>query len=195
MKMDKSNLSVSSKGLEPHSIDADASILIHLSKIGRFHLLRDIYNEIIIASNVFTEVVEKGYGLPGSIETENGIRQGWIKVHNVLDKQEARKIATAHKIHSSNAETIQLAREIRASILLADEEEVRELATEFGLKVRRCLGLLVESVKQKLISVEDAKNDAKRLIEEGYRISEKVLKEFYNIKESEEARKNGSSNT
>jgi predicted nucleic acid-binding protein len=92
------------------------------------------------------------------------------------------------KIHLSNAETVQLARELRASVLLADEEEVRRLASEFGLEVRGCLGLLVEAVRKGLISITEAKHDAERLVEEGYRVDERVLKEFYIMLESEESR-------
>ncbi|MGC9346309.1 MAG: DUF3368 domain-containing protein, partial [Candidatus Bathyarchaeales archaeon] len=62
------------------------------------------------------------------------------------------------------------------------------LAAEFGLEVRGCLGLLAEAVRRELISVKEAKQDAKRLIEEGYRISEEVLKEFYIMLRSEESK-------
>lgn len=60
-------------------------------------------------------------------------------------------------------------------------KEVRELAAEFGLEVRGCLGLLAEAARRKLMWVKEAKRDAKRLNEEGYRISEEALKEFYRM--------------
>jgi len=151
-------------------------------------LLKNVYNEISIASSVFAEVVEKGWGLAGSIETERAVHEGWIKVVDVVDKWKVREMAVARRIHLANAETVQLAREAKASILLADEEEVREVATEFGLEVRGCLGLLVEAVRRGLISVKEAEQDAKKLIEEGYRISEEVLKEFYIMLRSEESK-------
>lgn len=160
------------------TIVADASILIHLSRIGRFHLLRDVYNEIIVTSSVFTEVVEKGWGLAGSLETERAVGDGWIKALDVVDKWKAREMATTRGINLANAETVQLAREVKAATLLANEEEVRELAGEFGIKTTGCLGLLIEAVKRKLITVKQAKEDAERLVKEGYRISEDVLKEF-----------------
>lgn len=151
-------------------------------------MLKNVYNEISIASSVFAEVVEKGWGLAGSIETERAVHEGWIKVVDVVDKWKVREMAVARRIHLANAETVQLAREAKASILLADEEEVREVATEFGLEVRGCLGLLVEAVRRGLISVKEAEQDAKILIEEGYRISEEVLKEFYIMLRSEESK-------
>jgi predicted nucleic acid-binding protein len=168
------------------AIVADASVLIHLSRIGRFHLLKDLYGQISIISSVFAEVVEKGWGLAGSIETERAVHEGWIKVLDVADKWKARETAVTHSIHLANAETVQLAREVKADVLLADEEEVRELAVEFGFEVRGCLGLLVEAARRELMAVKEAKQDAKRLIKDGYRISEEVLKEFYIMLESEE---------
>ena len=72
--------------------------------------------------------------------------------------------------------------------MLANEEEVRDLAAEFGLEVRGCLGLLAEAARRELISVEEAKQDAKRLIDEGYRVSEEVLKEFYTMLGSKESK-------
>jgi len=109
------------------------------------------------------------------------MREGWMKVLEVVDKRKAREMAVTHGIQLANAETVHLARETKATVLLANEEEARELATEFGLEVKGCLGLLAEAARRNLISVKDAKKDAKRLMEEGYRISEDVLKEFYNI--------------
>ena len=160
-------------------IVSDASILIHLSRIGRFHLLKDLYDRIAIASRVFSEVVERGWGLAGSLETGRGVREGWIEVLEVVDSWKARETAAARRIHLANAETVQLARESKATVLLADEEEVRELAAEFGLEVRGCLGLLVEAARARLIKVGEAKVDAQRLVEEGYRVSEEVLREFF----------------
>jgi predicted nucleic acid-binding protein len=37
----------------------NASVLIHLARIGRFHLLKDVYSHICITSSVFAEVVER----------------------------------------------------------------------------------------------------------------------------------------
>lgn len=165
------------------TVVSDASILIHLSRIGRFHLLKGLYDQIAIASSVFSEVVERGWGLAGSLETDRAVREGWMKVLDVVDRWKAREIAVAHRIHLANAETVQLARESKADVLIADEEEVRELAAEFGLEVRGCLGLLAEAAKGRLITVAEAKKDARRLVEEGYRVSEEVLREFHKLLE------------
>jgi len=69
----------------------------------------NVYNQISITSSVFAEVVEKGWGLAGSIETERAMHEGWIKVLDVVDKRKAREMAVTHRIHLANAETVQLA--------------------------------------------------------------------------------------
>ncbi len=166
---------------------ADASILIHLSRIGRFRLPNAIYGKIVIASGVFIEVVEKGWGLAGSLETEAAVRDGWIKVMQVDDKLKAREIAATRGVHLANAETLQLALETRATNLLADEHEVRELASEFGISVTGCLGLLVQAARRKLITTIEAETDAETLVREGYRTSEAVLREFHTLLRPEDA--------
>lgn len=163
------------------TIIADSSILIHLSKIGQFHLLKKIYGEITIARSVYTEVVEKGWGLAGSLEAEDAIQDGWIKTLDITGKWKAREMATAHGIHLANAETVQLAHESEAVLILADEGEVRELAQKSGMRVRGCLGVLVEAAKREIIGVDEAREDAEKLMEEGYRVSEEVLREFHDL--------------
>ena len=165
------------------TIVSDASILIHLSRIGRFHLLKGLYDQIAVASSVFSEVVERGWGLAGSLETDRAVREGWMRVLDVVDRWKAREMAVGRRIHLANAETVQLARESKADVLLADEEEVRELAAEFGLEVRGCLGLLAEAASVRLIAVGEAERDVRRLVEEGYRVSEEVLRAFYKLLE------------
>ena len=114
---------------------SDASILIHLSAIGRFHLLMDLFQEIVIPEGVYEEVVVEGWGLPGSLETAEAIRNGFIAVKRVIDKEEVRNISYEYGISISNAEVIQLAKEMNAEVVLADEEEVRE-TEERGFDVR-----------------------------------------------------------
>jgi len=123
------------KGMRKLRAVSDASILIHLSAIGRFHLLKDLFQEIVIPEGVYEEVVVEGWGLPGSLETAGAIRSGFIAVKRVIDKEEVR-ISYEYGISVSNAEVIQLAKEMNAEVVLADEEEVREGAEERGFDVR-----------------------------------------------------------
>ena len=165
-----------SYGAEKMELVADASILIHLSAIGRFYLLRELFKGITIPEGVYTEVVIEGWGLSGSLETSEAIRTEFIKVNQVMDKEKVKKIAQEYKTSTSNAEVIQLAKELNADLVLANEEEVRTAAEISGFKVKGCLGILIEAVKNEIISSQHAIQDVDNLIKSGYRIKDEVIK-------------------
>jgi predicted nucleic acid-binding protein len=155
---------------------ADASILIHLSAIGRFHLLRKFFEEVIIPEGVYAEVVVEGWGFSGSLETSEAIKDGVLKVKQVIDKEKVKEISKEYRISVSNAEVIQLAKEMNVEIVLANEEEVREIAEAAGFKVRGCLGILMDAVKNRLITPKQATQDIDNLVNSGYRISDEIIK-------------------
>lgn len=163
---------------------ADASVLIHLSRIGCFHLLRSLYGKAVICPSVYTEVVERGWGLAGSMETERAVHEDWIRVVDIVDKWKAREMARENNIQVANAETVQLAIEVKPDFVLADEDEVRSLAQGCGLKIRGCLGILIEAARKKLISVPEAREKGEELRASGYRMSSEILKLFYEILKS-----------
>jgi predicted nucleic acid-binding protein len=59
---------------------ADSTCLIGLSKIGQLHILRQLFEKILIPSAVFHEVVVLGAGRYGAKEVENA---EWIEIREV----------------------------------------------------------------------------------------------------------------
>lgn len=157
-------------------VTADTSILIHLSSIGRFYLLKELFGEIMIPEGVYTEVVVEGWGLAGSLETSEAAREGFIRGCKVIDKEKVKELSQKYNVSSANAEVIQLSKELNAEIVLANEEEVRDAAQEAGFQVKGCLGILVESVKNKIIPPRQAIKDIDNLAASGYRISDDIVK-------------------
>jgi len=160
---------------------SDASVLIHMARIERFSLLRSLYGELTISTGVYLEVVEEGWGFPGSFETENAVRKGWLEVKGVTDKVKIAEFMRRYNISLGNAETVQLAVESRAELALADEAEVRYLLEEHSIITRGCIGVLIEAAKKGLISTEETKEDIRRLVDTGYRVSDKVLSQAYRL--------------
>ena len=160
---------------------ADASILIHLSAIGRFYLLKELFQEITIPEGVYTEVVVEGWGLSGSLETSEAIKNKFITINQAMDKEKVKEISHQYKISISNAEVIQLAKEMNAHIVLADEEEVREAAEIAGFKVRGCLGILMEAVKSKILSSQQVIQDVDNLVNSGYRVRSDIIRIVKNV--------------
>lgn len=120
-----------------------------------------------------------GWGLPGSLETEKAVDDGWIKVASVANRWKVRELAKKFKIQIANAETVQLALEQKPDFVLADEQEIRRLAEENGLRVRGCLGILIEGVRNGFVSVSEAEGLVEELGTSGYRVSREILKTFH----------------
>ena len=135
----------------------------------------------MIAPGVYLEVVERGWGFPGSFETERAVKEDWLKVRSIADKARVTDLMREYGISLGNAETIQLAIEDGAELALADETEVRNLLEEYGVKVRGCIGVLIEAAKKGIISTKEAKKAVRRLTETGYRVSDNVLNEAYRL--------------
>jgi hypothetical protein len=160
---------------------SDSSVLIHLARAGCFYLLKYLYEEVMIPTGVYFEVVERGWGFPGSPETKEAVRDGWLKMRRVSDRDKVANLMQRYGVSLGNAETVQLALECEAELALADEAEVREALEEYGLRVRGCIGILIEAVRKKVISAEEAKKAMAKLVETGYRVSDDVFNEAYRL--------------
>lgn len=67
--------------LQKHKVVvSNSSPLIHLSRIGRLYLLKELFGEVIILHAVYHEVVVEGRGRPGSQEVKEA---SWIKVMKI----------------------------------------------------------------------------------------------------------------
>ena len=64
---------------------ADSSPLILLSKIRRFDLLQTLYPRVLISSEVYSEVVVSGAGLPASAEVASATWIGVLKIERGED--------------------------------------------------------------------------------------------------------------
>ncbi len=109
------------------------------------------------------------------------MRNGWLMVSSVDDRSKVATLMHRYGISLGNAETIQLAVEYEAELALADEVEVRLLLEEYGVKVRGCIGILIEAAKRGVISMDESKNGIERLVETGYMVSDNVLKRAYEL--------------
>ncbi|MEW6095286.1 MAG: DUF3368 domain-containing protein [bacterium] len=154
-------------------IVTNATILIGLSKIKRFNLLKEIFKEVIIPESIYNEVIIEGVGKLGSEETKNA---DWIKVQSV--KNFSLKEDLLVILGEGEAEVITLAIEINADILLLDELSARKIAGLKGLKVMGLIGILIEAKQRGII--QSVKDEWNKLIKEGMYYStvfyEEVLK-------------------
>ncbi len=149
---------------------SNATAPIHLSRINKLSLLRDLFLKVIIPRAVYTEVA-----VPGEVgyrEVVKGIQEGWIVVKDIRDRMSASELAPL--LHKGEAEAIILAEEAKADYLIVDEVVARHIAVSRRIRVIGILGILSLCVKLDLINVNEALRLSQALIESGYAIDDEV---------------------
>lgn len=134
---------------------SDSTPLIHLAKIGHVEILFSLYNEILITKEVYREVVEEG----NLLEKEDaGIIKDYvgksIRVKNPRSSSE--HIVDKYLIHRGEADSIQLAKETGAQLILMNERDGRNAAKSEGMKVKGSIGVLFDALKAGVIDEREA---------------------------------------
>ena len=126
---------------------SNASPLINLATIGQLTLLRRLYRQVTVPPAVWNEVVRLGKGKPGS----RAVRAAsWIRVKAVRDRSLVEMLL--HDLDLGEAESIVLARELHADLLLLDESHARRAAQRLGLQITGLVGVLLEAAAKGLVS-------------------------------------------
>ncbi|ASJ11616.1 DUF3368 domain-containing protein [Thermococcus thioreducens] len=155
---------------------ADSGPLIALAKIGKLHVLHELFGTVVIPRAVWVEVVERGKRKPGSEEVRNA---EWIEVVEVRDVLGVEILE--REIEKGEAEAIVLARELNAPLLLLDEKIPGIIAKSLGLKVSGSLAVLFMAKKRGILN-EDLDSLIRELRRKGVYFSDgvvKSLKEMY----------------
>ena len=165
----------------------NASPLIYLGKLGAFSLLTQLFHEIWTSQEVKQEV------LSSESTPEKPVLQeafsSWLKIYQIKDQSFLTRILDL-QIHRGEASVIAIAKELqdlkRDSIVIIDDLTAREIARTLNLPIIGTIGVLLRSVKKKLLTPKDFRQKLNILIEEtDFRMSIKLysqlLKEFEKI--------------
>jgi predicted nucleic acid-binding protein len=153
----------------------NTSPLILLAKIERLDLLGQLYETVLVPSSVYDEI-----RIRSGRETEKA--QTLIQ-SNVFHLRRA----TADMVNSlpvdlgrGERETIALAIETDAGLVVIDDQEGRRIARNRGLRVTGTIGILVEARERGLIA--SIRKELDHLVEAGLWLSEafyhRILNEF-----------------
>lgn len=126
---------------------SNTSPLTNLAAIGQFDLLRRLYAEIHIADGVWNELNAQGKRWPG---TDHVASATWIQRHHVRNRILVN--ALQRDLDQGEAESIALALELDATLLLLDEKEGRHIAQRLGLRVLGVVGILLQAKTQGAIA-------------------------------------------
>lgn len=125
---------------------SNTSPLTSLAAIGQLDLMNRLYGQLHIAEVVWEELNAGGYPWPGAKEVAQA---NWISRHQVSNRELV--LALIRDLDQGEAESIALAIELEADLLILDEREGRRLAKRFGLNVTGVLGVLLEAKAADLI--------------------------------------------
>jgi uncharacterized protein len=124
------------------TVISNSSPLISLAKMETFNLLQQLYGNLTISGEVYTEVVLSGAQLPGSAETSGA---SWILVRQVKRVAEVTSAQRRFGLGLGELSTLILAKEAGADLVILDDLAARKLAQREGFRVQGTIGILEAS--------------------------------------------------
>lgn len=143
--------------------------LIGLASIQHFDLLQRLFGEIHIPQAVYEEAVVAGREQGGAKQEVSTAT--WIKTVSIQDRLAVEVLLD--EMDLGEAETIVVARELKADWVLMDEKKGRRKLTEMGLKKVGTLGILLKAKQAGMLSV--IRPELERLRQQGFSISQPVI--------------------
>jgi uncharacterized protein len=140
---------------------SDTSPLTALLTVNASDILPQLFAEVIVPRAVWQELQHSHPAWPA-----------WLKARDVADAQETRRLAAV--VDQGEAEAIELAKELRAELLLIDERKGRRLATQEGVPIIGLLGVVLLAKRKSLIPSARVLLDALR-VEAGVYLSENLV--------------------
>jgi predicted nucleic acid-binding protein len=116
-------------------------------------LLFSLYDEVLITKEVYREAVEEGIILE---KDDAGVIQKYIgkNIHIKSPMSPSDRLIEKYHIHKGEADSIQLAKETGAQLILMNERDGRNAAKKEGLKVKGSIGILFDALKAGTINEE-----------------------------------------
>lgn len=149
-------------------IVSDTTPIISLIKIKHLELLKKLFKKVIIPYAVYSELTSNSAFIDEIAEVRNAT---FLEVLSVNNEEAVRLFSKGTGLDVGESETIVLAEELNAELILMDERKGRIIAKQMGLQITGTLGILIESYHTKLISSDDVREYMDLLIESGVRIS------------------------
>lgn len=135
---------------------ANAGPLIALGKLGLVRLLSQLYDPILVPTQVYQEVVTRGLdlGQQDAYAVQLAVARRELVVTDV-ELIEAPVADTESSLHLGERAVIQLAKQVKADWVLLDDQLAREQAQGLGLHVKGTLGIIVAAYRHRLLAAEE----------------------------------------
>ncbi len=152
---------------------ANSTPLIALSLIDQLDLLRHLFDEVVVPTSVYQEIVLHGQGRPGA----DAVAQAdWIQIREPGLQATLPPILLG--LDQGEMDVLLLARELQADLVLIDEKLGRKVAGILGLRVQGTLGVLLRACRKHLISQDEAEAAIQKLASSSVRVSPRLIQWF-----------------
>jgi hypothetical protein len=125
---------------------SDTSPLSYLSRLNRLNLLPQLFETVALPPEVLREWERD---VPSTAARRLAQNSGWLRV--ITPTNQAEVMTLEEHVDRGEAEAIVLAEELKADLLLIDDEDGRELAQGRGLAITGVLGVLLRAKRVGLI--------------------------------------------
>jgi uncharacterized protein len=149
---------------------SDTSPLVCLLHLNHINLLKDLFENVIIPTAVFNELIN------AKIIGHNFLQNNsFIQIKMPADKKKVEDLMLI--LDEGESEAIVLSLELKTELLLIDEAPGREIARQYGIPIKGILGVLLLAKEKSLI------NEVKPLIERlqteiNFRINNNLLQKI-----------------
>jgi len=154
---------------------SNTSPLTNLAVLNQFDLLYKLYGKLYIAEGVWAELNAQGQAWPGQKNVEQA---SWITRKTVANQSAVAILR--EDLDRGESETIVLAIEQKADLILMDEAEGRRKAKRLGLNVVGVIGVLLQAKSKDYISEILPYLDRLRQ-EAGFYLSERVYQQVLKL--------------
>ena len=131
-------------------IVSNTSPINYLILIGYIDLLTELFKQIIIPQEVYSELSDAAAPLP--VQNWIATPPEWLKIKPVNQPSDA----IADLLDPGERAAILLAQELKADLVLLDDMKARRTATDRGLVITGILGILDQAATMKLIDLPAA---------------------------------------
>ena len=151
---------------------ADTTPIITLMKLQRLDLLEKLFDTMIVPNAVYEELVSNSNYLT---EAQTVVECSFLKRLEASDRQSIKILREVVGLDTGESETIALAEEEHADLLIIDERKGRQVAKQMELKIIGTIGILLHAFDCKILSQEEIFSCAERLRNSRIRISDALF--------------------
>jgi len=153
---------------------SDTSVITNLIQLEQLNLLGQLFDQVIIPRKVHEELGKRPE------QTEIISQLDWIDVRDISNNDLFNKLLDI--LEPGESESIALALELNADLLIIDEKRGRKIAKDYGIPITGLLGIVVEAKEVGYI------NSVKPLLDQliydiGFRVSPKLYQKVLELVE------------